>query len=71
MYERWVGKPRPKQYGLNFVGVASGYISGHLGTITIQLYAASIEEARRMFDSALENSRVVNLSNYHVARKDA
>ena len=69
-YEKWAPKPPPKTYGLNFVGVCNGYLFGRLATLTVQLNAASLENAKRMFDEAIGQAGFVNPSDYHVCRKD-
>jgi hypothetical protein len=68
-YEKWSAKPPHKSYQLNYIGVASGYQSGNLTTLTVQLYACSLEEAKRYFDKHLEESKLVNLSDYHICKK--
>ncbi len=72
-YEKWYAKEdkRDPKYNLNFVGVVSGYLLGYTATVTLNLYACSLEEAKRMFDAAIEKAGIVNLSDYHVARSDA
>ena len=69
-YEKWGAKPAPKTYSNEFVGVCSGYLQGHSSTITVTLYAASLEDAKRMFNGIIIDSRMVNPSSYHVTRKD-
>lgn len=70
LYEKWYPKSPPKTHSLNFVGVASGYLNGKTTTLTTQLYACSLEEAMRMFGETLAKAGLVNLSEYHVTRKD-
>lgn len=72
-YEKWTASERPTKtkFSLNYVGVASGYLNGHLATITTQLYAGSIEDAMRMFGELLGKAGLMGLTDYHVTRKDS
>jgi hypothetical protein len=69
-YEQWAAKPPHKSYQLSFEGDASGYLSGLCATVTMQLYASSHADAMRMFNDALAKAGMVNLSDYHVCRRD-
>jgi hypothetical protein len=67
-YEKWSAKPAPKSYQLNYTGVATGYLNGAVTTVTVQLYATSLEAAMRIFGTNLGKAGLVNLSDYHVSR---
>lgn len=70
-YEKWEAAEPHKNFSLNYVGVASGYLMGHITTVTTHLYAASHTDAMKMFNIMLESAGMVNLSDYHVTIKDA
>ena len=68
-YEKWYAKEPPKTYSMNFKAAASGYLFGHMTTITTSPRAATFDDAKRMFDIMLADAGMVNLSSYNIVKE--
>ena len=69
-YERWSPKPPPKDYACKYICMATGYLSGHTATLSLNVSAQSHTDAMRMFGEALNYAGMVNLIDYHVLREN-
>jgi hypothetical protein len=69
-YEHWAAQPRTSHHPLTYVCAATGYLMGHITTISTTMKAVSIEDASSMFGTLLAAAGLVNGSSYSIVRKD-